>query len=432
MGKMKRKLSFKYFMGFFLAFLTMGMVFPTMANAEDGVGVTVSILYQGNLLTVPKGTEAADKVAIPEGLRDIRFTLTNTKDPSKTYTTTLNRGNAGFPYTGAFTEYPKTVPFGDYTLRADNYDADKYEVYGLGRPQVRDFRVKVGKNTPNQLVGIWAKKTIQGIVSVDGKEIVTKDPSVIPESALPKELIGTTVTLTKGSESWTGTLNKATADGKLSLDFGNTLFSSGKYDVKINFPKNVTQIYKYTGPTSLLASYDKDTWDIPMTFEKIDSEKYNPTYPSEGVKAEKESTTEADVSVPEGQQLPDGTTFTPAGNVPGWVNIDKKTGKVTLTPGRDVEVGEHPVTVTVTYPDGSTKDIVLKVKVVEKPKADEKSNADEKSKTQIDSSKSGVKKVKLQKRSALASTGINDLFMLLTLGAGTLAAGMYLKKTVKK
>ena len=76
------------------------------------------------------------------------------------------------------------------------------------------------------------------------------------------------------------------------------------------------------------------------------------------------------------EPLPDGTTFKPGAGVPEWA-IVKEDGSITVTPGAEIEPGTYKVPVKVTYPDGSSEDIEVPVKVDAAP-------------TEPDSDKDGV------------------------------------------
>ncbi|QCP04433.1 Rib/alpha-like domain-containing protein [Brevibacterium sp. CS2] len=67
---------------------------------------------------------------------------------------------------------------------------------------------------------------------------------------------------------------------------------------------------------------------------------------------------------PDGSPLPEGTEFAPGDDTPDWVTVNED-GTLTVSPGTDVEPGEHTFPVVVTYPDGSSETIEVTVTVTE-------------------------------------------------------------------
>ncbi|WP_287862132.1 Rib/alpha-like domain-containing protein [Corynebacterium sp.] len=63
----------------------------------------------------------------------------------------------------------------------------------------------------------------------------------------------------------------------------------------------------------------------------------------------------------------EGAKFTAGDGAPEWATVNPD-GTVTLKPGKDVEPGEYTVPVVVTYSDGSTSTVELKVNVEKQDK----------------------------------------------------------------
>lgn len=61
--------------------------------------------------------------------------------------------------------------------------------------------------------------------------------------------------------------------------------------------------------------------------------------------------------------IPDGTKFEKDPDAPNWVDVDPNTGELTVVPPEGTPSGEHEIKVKVTYPDGSTDEVPVTVKV---------------------------------------------------------------------
>ena len=114
-----------------------------------------------------------------------------------------------------------------------------------------------------------------------------------------------------------------------------------------------------------------ETVNVPVHVNQYvtDAEKNQAAYPPEPTVVGKD----APVTIPaptlvDGSPLPEGSTFGPGDNVPGWVTVDPATGKITVKPGANVPAGDTTIPVVVTYPDGSTQTINATVTVL--PAAD--------------------------------------------------------------
>ena len=131
------------------------------------------------------------------------------------------------------------------------------------------------------------------------------------------------------------------ADGTVTVKPGLDI-KPGDYTVpvKVTYPDN-------TG--------DDTTVNVTVTV-KPTNEIHNPEYTDTTVKPGEEAT------VPAPTDVADGTKFTAGEGAPAWATVNED-GAVTLKPGKDVEPDEYNIPVVVTYPDGSTSTVELKVNV---------------------------------------------------------------------
>ncbi|MDK6814747.1 Rib/alpha-like domain-containing protein, partial [Corynebacterium sp. UMB6689] len=105
---------------------------------------------------------------------------------------------------------------------------------------------------------------------------------------------------------------------------------------------------------------------------------FEPQYEDATVPAGKKTTVDAPKDK-DGQEIPEGTTFEPGGQVtdpegnkvdkPEWITVNPD-GSIEVEPPKDAKPGDYTIPVVVTYPDGSRETIEAKV-TVEKPDAPE-------------------------------------------------------------
>ncbi len=128
-------------------------------------------------------------------------------------------------------------------------------------------------------------------------------------------------------------------------------------------PDTDVEVKEYTVPVKVSykdGSGDDTVVNVTVTVKPA-NEKYNPTYPGADVKQGDETTVvppadvAADAEFARGEGAPEWATVTPDGTV-------------TLKPGKDVKPGDYTVPVVVTYPDGSTSTVELKVNVEKQDK----------------------------------------------------------------
>ena len=203
----------------------------------------------------------------------------------------------------------------------------------------------------------------------EGKLVDAYQPTYTPESVVqgvPHEVpaplntdgaampAGTKFTAAGDTPAWV-TVNE---DGSLQLKADENV-APGEYSV----PIQVT----YTDGTSEVVNV-KVTVSAPSVTpdpEVPDNEANAPTYPDVSIQQGAERTIPAPLNA-DGTSMPSGTTFEQTGDSYPWVTVNSD-GTVSLAPGADVTPGDYPVTVKVTYPDGTTDTVTMKLSVTAKP-----------------------------------------------------------------
>ncbi|WP_295644242.1 Rib/alpha-like domain-containing protein [uncultured Corynebacterium sp.] len=203
----------------------------------------------------------------------------------------------------------------------------------------------------------------------EGKLVDAYQPTYTPESVVqgvPHEVpaplntdgaampAGTKFTAAGDTPAWV-TVNE---DGSLQLKADENV-APGEYSV----PIQVT----YTDGTSEVVNV-KVTVSAPSVTpdpEVPDNEANAPTYPDVSIQQGAERTIPAPLNA-DGTSMPSGTTFEQTGDSYPWVTVNSD-GTLSLAPGADVTPGDYPVTVKVTYPDGTTDTVTMKLSVTAKP-----------------------------------------------------------------
>ena len=203
----------------------------------------------------------------------------------------------------------------------------------------------------------------------EGKLVDAYQPTYTPESVVqgvPHEVpaplntdgaampAGTKFTAAGDTPAWV-TVNE---DGSLQLKADENV-APGEYSV----PIQVT----YTDGTSEVVNV-KVTVSAPSVTpdpEVPDDEANAPTYPDVSIQQGAERTIPTPLNA-DGTSMPSGTTFEQTGDSYPWVTVNSD-GTVSLAPGADVTPGDYPVTVKVTYPDGTTDTVTMKLSVTAKP-----------------------------------------------------------------
>lgn len=114
----------------------------------------------------------------------------------------------------------------------------------------------------------------------------------------------------------------------------------------------------------------KDTATAKVKVVKKDAHEYNPNYDFNPKETKPGIAVNIPLTTPENKPLPDNTTFKIPKNViipDGWTFSFDDKGNITITPSADAKTNHtYDFPVEITYPDGSTEIVPVKV-VVEKP-----------------------------------------------------------------
>ena len=141
-----------------------------------------------------------------------------------------------------------------------------------------------------------------------------------------------------------------------------TLNADGSIDVA---PTYETAATDYTFPIKVTYTADgsNEIVNAKVTVTSADRSTYQPVYQNQSVPQGKMATFPAPKDA-SGKELPAGTKFAEKFDSDA-VTVDPDTGELTYKSGKDEALGEKTITVTVTYPDGTSEDITATVTVTE-------------------------------------------------------------------
>jgi LPXTG-motif cell wall-anchored protein len=175
---------------------------------------------------------------------------------------------------------------------------------------------------------------------------------------------------TNGSEYMNGSINTTHGVNEVELtpnasDPGSNSFSNGKVVADANDTTASNALNDFINHFSWW-----NTSGVKFGSELALKNQYTVSYKTVNVEQGKSATTDPSFIGADGKDTtkPAGTTFALDSDAPEWASVNPTTGKVTVTPGTDVTVDEYNIPVTVTYPDGSTKEVHIQVNVGPKTK----------------------------------------------------------------
>ena len=250
---------------------------------------------------------------------------------------------------------------GDYTP-GDTFKVTGKFIDGVGKPlSAYDYRYTESDTFTYTMPsfdeegsGVKYEKKAEMTAFVNGKDANDKNSAETITGGKGKFSIDLKNTGTIGASKATVKFPKGVTDkdGKTErvIDLSDGSFAPGKtkkIDLgELNVP-NGAQENKFTVEMNGFKNLSDPAWtNTAKTSDSVDPTWGNTEVPDGGTK-----------KIPAGggaKDAPKGTKYELTGDHPNWITIDGKTGEITAKPPRGTKPGKNQVTVTTTFPDGST------------------------------------------------------------------------------
>ena len=256
----------------------------------------------------------------------------------------------------------------DDTVAFTDGVATSYDVNANGTVRYADVYNKVGAHA---IDGYQDMKWYQGEKAVTGAEVVKTAVELTAKASNSKSIIP----VEPGDEDDPTTIPEGYVRVKFVKDTGVSEIKGTKaYDIKgdgsVRYKDLIDEVTKDQSKTSftledgyrkplifkigeadlVMTAYPAVNTEIKVSATQKDAGKYNPVGVIQDVK--KDETPKAENSIGNKEELPEGTTYE---------FVDDQGNKT--TPKTD-QIGEQPVTVKVTYPDGSSETVDTKINIV--------------------------------------------------------------------
>ena len=119
--------------------------------------------------------------------------------------------------------------------------------------------------------------------------------------------------------------------------------------------------------TVIVTYPDGSSEEVPVrvTVREDLSREFDPKYDGRSFVEQGEQTTIPAPRTRDGRRLPAGTKFEKGEYGPDWAAVNPEDGSITVSPAPDVAPGKYTIQVIVTYPDGSSEEVLTSIEVID-------------------------------------------------------------------